>query len=65
MGKKIITDNPRTLDFKKELLMYDVEVIEEDFGANEIIMFVGLSLGLLLLLSYFRKKTYRSKQKGK
>ncbi len=54
-GKKIITDNPRTLDFKKELLMYDVEVIEEDFGANEIIMFVGLSLGLLLLLSYFRK----------
>lgn len=54
-GQKVITDNPRTADFKKELLMYDVEVIEEGKEISQILIFTGLILGLLALVIYFKR----------
>lgn len=54
-GQKVITDNPRTADFKKELLMYDVEVIEEGKEISQIFIFTGLILGLLALVIYFKR----------
>lgn len=54
-GKKILTDNPRTIDFKKEILMHDVNVVEEGIEAKQIFMFVALTIGLIGLVVYFRK----------
>lgn len=54
-GTKVLTDNPRTMDFKKELLMYDVKVVEENVGSRDMALFAVLSLGLIILVFYFRK----------
>lgn len=60
---KVITDNPRTMDFKKDLLMYDVKVVEENIGTGDILLFGGLSLALLALVFYFRKNLSKQAEK--
>ncbi|OLS02528.1 ATP-dependent metallopeptidase FtsH/Yme1/Tma family protein [Tissierella creatinophila] len=54
-GKKFITDNPRTEDFKKELLVKDVEVNEQDIELGDKIVSIVLSIGLVVLVLYMRK----------
>lgn len=57
---KLITDNPRTLDFKKELLTKDIEVIEENMGSRDIAVFLALTIGLFIFIVYLKKN--RSKE---
>lgn len=60
---KLTTDNPRTLDFKKELLLNNIEVIEEDVGSKDIAVFLTLTIGLFLFIIYLKKN--RSKEAEK
>ena len=53
-GRTIYTDNPRTEDFKKELLLYGINVKEEGIGINELVIFLVLVSGLVYLLFHFK-----------
>lgn len=53
-GKKAITDNPRTLEFKEQLLLSDVKVIEKDGVGKDSAFFILLVIGLGTTL-YFLK----------
>src|SRR5699024_4329453 len=46
-GSEFMTDNPRSENFKEELLMYDIDVIEESSSLQNI----GIPLLLLGLLT--------------
>lgn len=45
-GKNFITDNPRTEDFKEELLLHNIKVVE-----NEKNMILGQGIGFILVLA--------------
>lgn len=42
-GEEFLTDNPRSLDFKESLLLYDIDVVEE----SESLESIGLALVIL------------------
>ncbi|MBC8589543.1 ATP-dependent metallopeptidase FtsH/Yme1/Tma family protein [Wansuia hejianensis] len=54
-GQKKKTDNPRTEDFKKELLLKNIKVVEETVGTRNVFMFFGLSVGLVIFIILLRK----------
>lgn len=54
-GNEFLTDNPRTLEFKEKLLMYDVNVIEKSQTANNVVMPIVILLSLVFTVFYLRK----------
>lgn len=62
-GKEFVTDNPRTEDFKKELLMRDVKVNEQDTELGDRIVSILLSIGLVVLVLYMRKNYSKMAEK--
>ncbi len=54
-GDKFITDNPRTEDFKKELLTKGIKVRERDNEIGNKMVPILLSLGFITLLLYTKK----------
>lgn len=62
-GKRFITDNPRTENFKEKLLMKDIKVNEQDTGLGDKIVFVVLSIGLVILVLYMRKNYSKMAEK--
>jgi len=62
-GNELITDNPRSLEFKKELLMYDVMVIEKNQSVQNAIMPLIILVALGLMLFVFRKNGSKEAEK--
>lgn len=62
-GENIITDNPRTEDFKEKLLLYDIVVKEENEAKSQIIPMALFILSIGFLMLYLNKN--RSKQAEK
>ncbi|WFA09433.1 FtsH/Yme1/Tma family ATP-dependent metallopeptidase [Tissierella sp. Yu-01] len=52
---EFLTDNPRTQEFKEELLMYDVNVIEKSQTASDVVMPLTILVSLAFMIFYFRK----------
>ena len=53
-GREFMTDNPRSTDFKEELLMYDVNVVEESSGLENIglpLLLIGVLIALTIYIS--------------
>ena len=51
-GSEFMTDNPRSVDFKEELLMYDIEVIERSNSIENIGLPLFLLATLIILILY-------------
>ncbi|MDR7857295.1 ATP-dependent metallopeptidase FtsH/Yme1/Tma family protein [Tissierella sp.] len=62
-GNDIITDNPRTENFKEELLLYNVKVIENEITLNEGIPIILLVAGMGLMAYYLNKNTSKQAEK--
>lgn len=62
-GKEMITDNPRTIDFKKDLLIYGVKVIEKTNNFETMGIPVLLMLFLLSILIYFSRNVSKQAEK--
>lgn len=62
-GREMITDNPRTADFKKDLLLHDIKVVEKANGAETFILPILLMLFLLSILIYFNKNISKQAEK--
>lgn len=62
-GKELITDNPRTINFKEELLMYDVEVIEKNQAISNGLMPLIILISLAAMLYYMRKNVSKEAEK--
>lgn len=62
-GNTVYTDNPRTEDFKKELLLYGVSVVEEGIGTKDIYVIVFLAAGLIYLVYHFRNNVPKEAEK--
>ena len=62
-GKTIFTDNPRTEDFKKELLLFGVSVHEDGIEIRDIFVSLMLIGGLLYLVNYFRTNAPKEAEK--
>src|SRR5699024_5433322 len=60
---KIQTDNPRTENFKQELLAYDVKVIEEDIETKNIMLSIAIFGVLISLIFYFRDNASKQAEK--
>lgn len=57
------TDNPRTVDFKKELLLHDVKVVEQSINLTALMFFGGLVISLTLFILYFRKYMFKNAER--
>src|SRR5699024_9291781 len=55
--------NPRTEEFKKELLLHNINVIEKSKEISDSIILVALGLGLLGVIYFARKNTNKEAQK--
>ncbi|MFY9285589.1 MAG: ATP-dependent metallopeptidase FtsH/Yme1/Tma family protein, partial [Tissierellaceae bacterium] len=62
-GERVLTDNPRTEDFKKELLLYGVRVEEAGLGLKEVLIFLALTSGLIYLVYFFKNKVPKEVEK--
>ncbi len=62
-GSTVYTDNPRTADFKEELLLYGVSVVEEGISTKDIYIIVFLSAGLIYLVYHFRNNLPKEAEK--
>ncbi len=62
-GKTIYTDNPRTEDFKKDLLLLGVSVQEEGIGIVDVSIFFVLLTGLMFMIFYFRSNLPKGAEK--
>lgn len=62
-GEMVYTDNPRTENFKEELLLFGVIVEEEGIGINNIVIFLALLFGLLFFVYYLRGNTSKEAEK--
>ncbi|MDR7870674.1 MAG: ATP-dependent metallopeptidase FtsH/Yme1/Tma family protein [Tissierellaceae bacterium] len=62
-GKTIRTDNPRTEDFKKELLLFGVSVNEQGTDFKDIITALFLFGGLIYLVYHFRNHSPKEAEK--
>ena len=62
-GNILLTDNPRTINFKEELLLYDVIVKEKDNSFNQIIPMIIIFSSLIFVVIYLNK--YGGKQAEK
>ncbi|NLY45890.1 MAG: AAA family ATPase, partial [Tissierella sp.] len=62
-GNTIHTDNPRTEDFKKELLLHSVSVAEEGIGIKDIYIMGILSAGLIYLVYHFKNNAPKEAEK--
>lgn len=62
-GEKVLTDNPRTSEFKKELLLRDVKVREGTVKIGDLIVLGALFLGFVIFIIYLRKYTFKNAEK--
>lgn len=62
-GNRFYTDNPRTENFKKELLIKDIKVNEKDSNASDRMVSIVLSIGLVGLILYMRKNYSKAAEK--
>lgn len=62
-GHTVYTDNPRTEDFKKELLISGVSVKEESIGVKEISIFTILVASLIYLVYHFKNNVPKEAEK--
>lgn len=62
-GKEMITDNPRTIDFKKDLLIHGVKVIEKTNNFETMGIPILLMLFLLSILIYFSRNISKQAEK--
>lgn len=62
-GLEILTDNPRSVDFKETLLMYDVDVIEETTSLENIALPLMLLSLLTVLILYVSNKGSKQAEK--
>lgn len=62
-GTKVLSDNPRTLDFKEELLLSDVKVIEKEVNSKDTTMLIFFMLGLVALIFFIRKNFSKNAEK--
>ena len=62
-NKVAITDNPRNDNFKEELLMYDVKVIEKSNSINQAIPILILVSAMGLMVFYLNKNMSKQAEK--
>lgn len=62
-GEIVYTDNPRTENFKEELLLFGVIVEEESIDINDIVIFLALLFGFLFFVYYLRGNTSKEAEK--
>lgn len=62
-GEKFITDNPRTENFKNELLTKGIKVNEKDNGIENKMFPILLSIGLIVLVLYMKKNYSKMAEK--
>lgn len=62
-GSKAFTDNPRSEDFKRELLLNGAKVTEKDTTRADKIIAVILGFGLVFLIIYIRKNYSKMAEK--
>ncbi|MBC8588757.1 ATP-dependent metallopeptidase FtsH/Yme1/Tma family protein [Paratissierella segnis] len=62
-GREMITDNPRTADFKKDLLLHDIKVVEKTNSLDTFGLPIILMLFLLSILIYFNKNISKQAEK--
>lgn len=62
-GNEMVTDNPRTIDFKKDLLVHGVKVVEKANNFETFAVPVLLMLFLLSILVYFSRNISKQAEK--
>ncbi len=62
-GNEMVTDNPRTIDFKKDLLVHGVKVVEKANNFETFAVPVLLMLFLLSMLVYFSRNISKQAEK--
>jgi cell division protease FtsH len=62
-GKELMTDNPRTLGFKEELLMSGVKVIEKNQSMENIVVPLFLLGGVIFTLIFLRNTSPKEAEK--
>lgn len=62
-GSKAITDNPRSEDFKRELLLKGVEVKEENITAGDKTISIILGIALVSFIIYMKKNHSKMAEK--
>ncbi len=62
-GKFAITDNPRTDNFKEELLLYDVKVVEKDENLNQAVPMILLVSVMGFMIFYLNKNMSKQAEK--
>lgn len=62
-GEKLITDNPRTVGFKEDLLMHNIKVVEKDKSIENFIFPILLLTALGIMLFYFKQNNSKEAEK--
>ena len=62
-GEELLTDNPRTIGFKENLLMHDVIVSEENQDLNDVIFLLMIMISLGFMFFYLKKNVSKEAEK--
>lgn len=62
-GEKLITDNPRTVGFKEDLLMHNIKVVEKDKSIENFLFPILLLTALGIMLFYFKQNNSKEAEK--
>ena len=62
-GEELLTDNPRTIGFKENLLMHDVIVSEENQDLNDVIFLLMIMISLGFMFFFLKKNVSKEAEK--